>query len=470
MSAYLNVYITSLSGYFLGIFLALFALLGFVCLFLPEDGDLFGVIVKVRAILMFLFNFTAFLCICFESGDMKMMITFVVSQILMLGIMLIGGILYPEAERILPENMCMLLSIGFVILTRLNINKSLKQLLIVTVSFIISMGVPFAIRKMRFLYNFKWIYASIGIAALGLVLLAGQITYGANISYTVGGITFQPSEIIKIVFVFYIASGFVRARGMQEVIEVSIIAGVHVIILVLSKDLGSALIYAITYMVMIFVATGNFLYIVGCAALGIAAAFVAYSKFEHVRDRVSAWIDPWTTIDNTGYQITQSLFALSTGSTWGQGLMKGNPTSIPFVEDDFVFSAIVEEMGFVVGISLIAICVLSFLCAIKLAYSLNSMFYRLLATGLGISYIIQVFVTIGGGVKFIPLTGVTLPFVSYGGSSVLTSILLFEVLIGVSMVQLDEKAFYEKQTKIDNKNDTGTGNESGHKKNGADTE
>ena len=150
--------------------------------------------------------------------------------------------------------------------------------------------------------------------------------------------------------------------------------------------------------------------------------------------------------------------------------MKGNPTSIPFVEDDFVFSAIVEEMGFVVGISLIAICVLSFLCAIKLAYSLNSMFYRLLATGLGISYIIQVFVTIGGGVKFIPLTGVTLPFVSYGGSSVLTSILLFEVLIGVSMVQLDEKAFYEKQTKIDNKNDTGTGNESGHKKNGADTE
>jgi cell division protein FtsW (lipid II flippase) len=243
-----------------------------------------------------------------------------------------------------------------------------------------------------------------------------------------------------------------------------------VIILVLSKDLGSALIYAITYMVMIFVATGNFLYIVGCAALGMAAAFVAYSKFEHVRDRVSAWIDPWTTIDNTGYQITQSLFALSTGSTWGQGLMKGNPTSIPFVEDDFVFSAIVEEMGFVVGISLIAICVLSFLCVIKLAYSLNSMFYRLLATGLGISYIIQVFVTIGGGVKFIPLTGVTLPFVSYGGSSVLTSILLFEVLIGVSMVQLDEKAFYEKQTKIDNKNDTGTDNESGHKKNGADTE
>ena len=125
--------------------------------------------------------------------------------------------------------------------------------------------------------------------------------------------------------------------------------------------------------------------------------------------------------------------------------MNGNPSAIPFVEDDFVFSAIVEEMGFVTGISLIAVCIISFLRALKMGASLRSMFYRLLAVGLASGYIFQVFLTVGGGVKFIPLTGVTLPFVSYGGSSVLTSIILFGVLSGISLLLQDERDFYERE-------------------------
>ncbi|MBQ8946931.1 MAG: FtsW/RodA/SpoVE family cell cycle protein [Lachnospiraceae bacterium] len=444
MSTYLNIYITTLSRYFLGIFLILYCVLG-ITLLIRDDPDYDNsVLLHAQSVCMFLFSFTAFLCISSVTGDTRIMLYFFIEQVLMIGIIVIGSILYPDANRLFGNNMCMLLSVGFVILTRLNVNKSLKQLLIVTVSFIVSMGVPLIIRRIRLLYTLKWIYASIGIGALGAVLIAGQITYGANISYTIGGITFQPSEIIKIVFVFFVASCFVRARGLNEVLISASIAVVHVLILVLSRDLGSALIYGVVYLVMVFVATGNILYLLGGGAAAFAAALVAYQRFAHVRTRVQAWLDPWSTIDDTGYQITQSLFAISSGSTWGLGLMKGNPASIPFVEDDFVFSAVVEEMGFVVGISLLVICLLSFLASIRLAAALSSMYYRLLAVGLGTSYIFQVFVTVGGGVKFIPLTGVTLPFVSYGGSSVLTSILLFEVLMGVSMIRMDEEIFYEK--------------------------
>ncbi|MCR5595037.1 MAG: FtsW/RodA/SpoVE family cell cycle protein [Lachnospiraceae bacterium] len=394
---------------------------------------------------MFLFHFSSFLCLCFKSDNMKLMGFYAATELLMIGIILIAKILYPLSDKLMTNNMCMLMTVGFVILTRLNYNKALKQFFIVTASMIITMGVPFVIRRFKFLYTFKWIYASIGIAALGAVLIAGTVTYGANISYTLGGITFQPSELIKIVFVFFVASGFVRARGMTEVLVTASIALVHVLILVLSRDLGSALIYAVVYVIMVYIATGNFVY-VGIGALGAAVSgMLAYNLFTHVQERIQAWIDPWTTIDDTGYQITQSLFALSSGSFWGLGLNKGNPGTIPFVEDDFVFSAIVEEMGFVTGISVLTICVICFLRSMQVAAGLNSMFYRLLAAGLGSAYIFQVFLTVGGGVKFIPLTGVTLPFISYGGSSVLTSILLFEVLCGVTLVAGDERAFYEKQ-------------------------
>ena len=445
MNSYLEIYITGLSGYFLGIFYVLYVILGCVILFRDDEYYNNDPMYRLQNICMFLFHFTAFLCLCFKSGDMKLMGFYVACQLLMIGIIVVGKILYPYADRLFTNNMCMLMTTGFIILTRLNYNKALKQFFIVSISMMISMGVPFVIRRFKFLHTFKWIYASIGIAALGIVLIAGTVTYGANISYTLRGITFQPSEIIKIVFVFFVASGFVRARSMSEVIVTSSMALVHVIILVLSKDLGSALIFAFIYVVMVFVATGNILYVAGAAVLGGAGTLMAYRMFTHVQERIDAWIDPWITIDNSGYQITQSLFALSSGSTWGVGLMNGNPGAIPFVEDDFVFSAIVEEMGFVVGISLLAVCLISFIRALKMGAGLRSMFYRLLAVGLGSAYIFQVFLTVGGGVKFIPLTGVTLPFVSYGGSSVLTSIILFEVLTGVSLIAQDERDFYERE-------------------------
>lgn len=443
MNKYIELYITQLSKYFLAIYVCLFAFIGFVLLFKNIKDGKNSFLYSVQSILLFLFHFTAFLCICFETGDMDFLIFYVFQQVLLIAIVLLQKILYPTADRLITNNMAMLMSIGFVILTRVSYNKAVRQFFIIAISVILSLGIPLFIRKFKFLYKFKWIYAAVGIASLGIVLLAGSLTYGANISYSIGGITFQPSEIIKIIYVFFVASCFCRSRSISEVMISFIFAAVQIIILVLSKDLGSALIFAVVYLVMLFSATGNWFYLFTGLMGGSVASVLAYKAFSHVQVRVQAWIDPWSVIDKEGYQITQSLFALSSGSYWGMGLFKGNPKAIPFVEDDFVFSAIVEEMGFILGIGLVAICLISFLRFLNISIGLNTMFYRLLAIGLGCSYIFQVFLTIGGGVKFIPLTGVTLPFVSYGGSSVLTSIVLFEIEQGLVLISQDEQEFYE---------------------------
>jgi len=146
---------------------------------------------------------------------------------------------------------------------------------------------------------------------------------------------------------------------------------------------------------------------------------------------VLAWQDPWSYIDNQGYQITQSLFAVGSGSWFGMGLMKGDPTAIPFVSVDFIFSSICEELGVIFGICLILICVSCFIAIMQIALRIHDRFYQLIVYGIGIMYIFQIFLTIGGGIKFIPLTGVTLPFISYGGSSVMSTMMMFFVIQGI---------------------------------------
>ncbi|MDO4303982.1 MAG: FtsW/RodA/SpoVE family cell cycle protein, partial [Bacillota bacterium] len=207
-----------------------------------------------------------------------------------------------------------------------------------------------------------------------------------------------------------------------------------------------ALIFFIVYVLMVFVATKNFLYLFAGAAGGSLAAYIAYSVFNHVQIRVQAWQDPWSLIDSAGgYQITQSLFAISSGGWFGLGLYKGTPQSIPVVEADFIFSAIAEELGIIFAICLILICVSCFIMFMNTSAGLNDKFYQLTAFGLGVTYIFQVFLTIGGGTKFIPLTGVTLPLISYGGSSVLTTLIMFSIIEGLYMIKQDESELPKKR-------------------------
>ena len=194
-----------------------------------------------------------------------------------------------------------------------------------------------------------------------------------------------------------------------------------------------------TYMAMLLVASKNYLYL-GMGLLGgSGAAVVAHKLFTHVQVRVQAFLDPFSVIDREGYQITQSLFAIACGGFFGTGLMKGVPDDIPYVESDFIFSAIAEEMGVLVAVCMLIVCVACFLTFMKNATIVQDPFYRLVSVGLGVTYIFQVFLTVGGGIKFIPLTGVTLPFVSYGGSSVLVSIFTFAIMQGIILRTKDER-------------------------------
>ena len=433
----MELYVSEFSKYVITLLITLYTYECFAVFRFDNEEARNGIYIR-QNILMFALHFSCFLVICFETEDFTYLFFYAFQQIMLFAAISLYRMLYPTANRLLINNMCMLLSIGFVILTRLDMTKAIKQFIIVAGSLVIAFFIPFLIEKMRILRNLKWIYAAIGILALSIVLILGQTTYGSKLSYSIGGITFQPSEFVKILFVFFIASALYESSGFLEVFTTAVVAAAHVIILVVSKDLGSALIFFVVYVLMVYVATKNPLYVAAGAGGGTVAAFVAYKVFRHVQVRVQAWKDPWSVIDSAGYQITQSLFAISSGGFFGLGLYKGTPESIPTVEADFIFSAIAEELGIIFAICVILICVSCFIMFMNIAVRLNERFYQLIAFGLGVTYIFQVFLTIGGGTKFVPLTGVTLPLISYGGSSVLTTLMMFSIVEGLYVLRQKE--------------------------------
>lgn len=434
----MELYITEISKYVIALLMALYAYESFA-VFRFRDEESRGGIYTRQNLLMLVVHFSCFMAICFETGDITYLFFYVFQQIVLFVTAILFHMIYPGANRLAVNNMCMLLGVGFVILTRLSYEKAVKQFVIVVCSIVLTMAIPFFIRKLKFLKKLTWVYALAGIAALAVVLVLGAYTNGSKISYSIGGVTFQPSEFVKIIFVFFVASALHESATFFEVFTTAVVAGIHVVILVISKDLGSALIFFVVYVLMVFVATRNPLYLLAGTAGGSVAAVIAYQVFSHVQVRVQAWRDPWSEIDSAGYQITQSLFAIGSGGWFGMGLFEGTPNSIPFVEADFIFSAIAEELGIIFAMCVILICLSSFMMFMDISMKLNDSFYRLIAFGLGVTYIFQVFLTIGGGSKFIPLTGVTLPLVSYGGSSVLTTLIMFAIIEGLCMVKGDEE-------------------------------
>lgn len=229
-----------------------------------------------------------------------------------------------------------------------------------------------------------------------------------------------------------------KSTSFEQTVKVTVIAAIHVIILVISKDLGAALIFFVVYLMMLFIATRKLSYVgIGFAAGSVAAAG-AYKIFNHVRQRVLIWKDPWSTIDSTGYQICQSLFAIGMGSWFGSGLAQGLPDKIPVAEKDFMFSAITEEFGAIFAVALLLICLNNLILMMNIASRCKTLFYRLVAVGLGVTYGFQVFLTVGGAMKMIPMTGVTLPFVSYGGSSIVSSLIMFALINGMYNMRQDE--------------------------------
>lgn len=398
-------------------------------------------------VLMFLLQFIAFAVLYLEMDDLKVLMLYGAQAVLFAAAILLYTHIYPRVSRLVVNNMCMLLSVGMIMLTRLSYEKAVKQLVIAAGAIALSLAIPVIIRKAKFLSEWRKLYAVAGLISLGVVAVLGQVSYGAKLSFTVAGISIQPSELVKIIFVFYVAASFKASREFKNVVITTVIAALHVLILVASKDLGAALIIFVVYLVMLYVATRQPLYMLAGLGAGSVASVAAYYLFGHVRTRVLAWKDPFASYDNGGYQLAQSLFAIGTGGWLGMGLCQGQPEKIPVAAEDFIFSAIAEELGIIFAMCVILICLSCYVMFLNIAMQLHSSFYKLVALGLGTCYIFQVFLTIGGVTKFIPSTGVTLPLVSYGGSSLVSTLIMFAIIQGLYILREDEEETIERKKK-----------------------
>jgi cell division protein FtsW (lipid II flippase) len=312
------------------------------------------------------------------------------------------------------------------------------QSLIAAASTVIAFLVPVIIRKMKFLRNLTWFYAVIGIGALGVVLVLATVSGGAKLSIEIAGFTLQLSELVKITLVFFMAAKLAKDNSFRSAAVTTVVAAMHVGILVLSRDLGTAVVFFAAYIVVVFVATGKLRYPLAGLLGGSAAAVLAYYLFGHVRARVTAWQDPFAVYETSGYQIVQGLFGIGAGGWLGTGLMQGRPDMIPVAMKDAIFAAICEEYGSLFAICLLLVCMSMFLLIVSISMRIQNVFYKLIAIGLGAEYAIQVFLTVGGVTKFIPLTGITLPLVSYGGSSVMSTIIMIAIVEGLYILRGDE--------------------------------
>ena len=241
---------------------------------------------------MFLIHFLAYGILWLKTEDERLIAFYAAQVIFFLCYIYVSRLFYRHVSRLLVGNMCMLLSVGFIILTRLSFDRALKQFIIVLAAAVITWIIPFFIDRVWQLSKIPWVYGVLGLILLGVVLITGINSFGAQLSIGIGGFTFQPSEFVKISFVFFVATMFYRSTKFVTVCITTLVAALHVLILVASRDLGSALIFFVTYVLMLFVATGKWAYLLGGAGAGAAASVLAYQLFDHVRARVLAWRNP----------------------------------------------------------------------------------------------------------------------------------------------------------------------------------
>lgn len=413
--------------------------------FVKKDEDSREFLFLRQNVVMFCIHFVAFM-VFYLKMERPMLLYFYGAQVLyLLAALVFFRNLYPRASKLIINNMCMLITIGFIMLTRLSYDQSTKQFTILAVGTVIALIIPVIIRKMRILTKWAWVYAVLGIGLLGVVAVIARSTYGAKLSLSVGGITLQPSEFVKILFVFFAAGMLAKSIEFKNIVVTTGLAAFHVLILVISTDLGSALIFFITYLMMLYVATKDIRYLLAGFTAGAVAAVAAYFLFSHVRVRVEIWQDPFKEYEGGGYQVAQALFAIGAGGWFGTGLFQGSPGAIPIVDQDFMFAAIVEELGGIFAICLILICMSCFIMFVNISMKLEEDFYRYVAFGLGCLYGVQVFLTVGGAMKMIPMTGVTLPLISTGGSSLLSTLASFSIIQGLYILREDEENRFEEE-------------------------
>ena len=304
-----------------------------------------------------------------------------------------------------------------------------------------------------FLRRYKYLTVVASIGLLFLTLVAGRERYGAKLWLGVGPVEIQSSEFIKIGLILFLAAylhekhelmhggwriGRVTLPPLPYLVPVAVLIVVALLMVVAMNDLGSALLIFTTALAMLYVALRKLWYVVVSLIVFAAGAWFAYQTFDRVGVRIQNWLDPWHDPFGSGYQQIQADYAMSAGGLLGTGIGRGEPWRIPAVHTDYVFAAIVEEWGLLGGLAIITLFGILLYRGLRIAMRADSLYDRYIAVGISVSIAIQAIVILGGVLRFLPLTGVTLPFVSAGGTSLLLNGLLIGMLLNLSLRQTNE--------------------------------
>jgi cell division protein FtsW (lipid II flippase) len=367
----------------------------------------------------------------------------------------------PDADPYLLPMAGLLTAVGVTEIYRLGPTDAFKQGLWIVIGVGLFALALFGLRRdYRTLEGYKYLF---GITAIALLFLPrvpgiGTTVNGARLWVHIGPMQFQPGEFAKIFLIVFLAAYLrekreVLAQGrLKDMGPLLVIWGGCMLVLVSSNDLGSALLFYGIFLSMLYVATARLSYVLVGVALFVVGSVGAYEKISHVRERVTIWLHPWTTnkvfCPSTGtlalrqdcesYQLVKSLYSIGNGGFGGAGLGKGTFTTtdgkalIPYVNSDFIYSALAQELGLVGAAALLLVFMLFVARGMKIALQGDDGFSKLLAAGLTFGFALQTFIIVGGVLRLIPLTGITLPFVSYGGSSVVANFLLLAGLLLVS--------------------------------------
>ncbi|HEY3050223.1 MAG TPA: FtsW/RodA/SpoVE family cell cycle protein [Gaiellaceae bacterium] len=359
----------------------------------------------------------------------------------------IARVTVPQADPYLLPMAALLTAIGVTEIYRLTPDDAFRQGLWIVVGVVAFAATLLLLRHdYRRLESYKYLFGVTAVVLLFLPALPviGQEINGARLWVHVGGIQFQPGELAKIMLIVFLA-GYLRekrevlAQGrIKDFGPLLAIWGAAMLVIVETNDLGSALLYYGIFLAMLYVATARGWYAAGGLVLFIAGSALLYQAVPRVRERVSIWIDPWAHVHSTGYQITQSLYSIGNGGFSGKGLGRGVYATtnghplIPQLNTDFIYSALAQELGLVGSAALLLVYMLFCLRGFRVAMLAQDGFSKLLAVGLTFGFALQTFIIVGGVLRIIPLTGITLPFVSYGGSSVVANFILLAGLLLVS--------------------------------------
>ena len=359
----------------------------------------------------------------------------------------------PHADPYLLPLSALLSAVGLTMIYRIEPDQALRQGLWVVIGLTAFAGLVLIIHDHRRLDSVKYVLAltAIGLLVLPAIPGLGRTINGASLWVDLRVFVFQPGEFAKILLVVFLA-GYLRDN--REMLSMGtgrygfpspkyfgpllVVWGGAMLVLFQTNDLGSGLLYFSIFLAMLWVATGRWPYIAVGAVLFTAGAYALYHIVPRVQDRISIWLDPWQDPFDEGYQLVQSIYAISGGGLFGEGLGRGvllTPEGrpyIPFLETDFIFAAIAQELGLAGAVGVVLLYIVFLYRGLRIAMMAGDGFSKLLALGLTAALSIQAFIIIGGVSRLIPLTGITLPFVSYGGSSIVANFVLVGLLLMVS--------------------------------------